>query len=232
MQSYWKKTMTDQYRYDRLGVFGFMCDYARNHSKDKLVVADVGCSSGTAIRECKFNFKEKQAISLSTYGCDISEKAKYSFEESKRRDDPYGLDEFFHGPVCDMPMKYVGSVDMVICANMVRFVDGQTRAKVIRDCCRLLKHDGILITDAGRYYRWGSRKSPNSKEFSSVNTRYPGSVYGGMRKFINQFRNLLEPREMFTINKTDGLSYADSIEMEWNRFPQIIQWVIINIINK
>lgn len=229
MSPYWRKTTTDKDRYDRLGVSGFIRDYAKNHGKEKLVVIDVGCSTGMAIIKCRSVLEKMHSIHMHVIGCDINEEARKSFEESKQSADPYGVDEFFYGPASDMPARYVGSADVVICANVIRYVDGHTCADVIRDCCRLLKHDGILVTDAGGYCMWGCRKPPSREELPSADTKHPGSVDSGKCIWLSRLLNRLESREIFTVKRNDGLVHADNIEKEWKRLSPAMRWAITKL---
>ena len=125
MSKNWTKTTTGKGRYDVIGVCDYIRQYAKNTSKEKIRMIDVGCSKAVAIKECEVCLKEEN-VSLFTVGIDVSEKVKDEAEEN--------LSEFILGDVTRLSQKNIKQADIVICLHVTIRIDIGHRDKIIKKC--------------------------------------------------------------------------------------------------
>lgn len=130
-------------RYDEMGITGYIHRYAGSHRK-VLNVIDVGCSTGIATKAAQECLK-KHGTEIKTMGIDNSSGIK--------PDAIKNLDCFEELSVVSSGLnKYVDKADVVICANVANMLykmfSTRDTAEIIKSCVKLLKKDGILVTDA------------------------------------------------------------------------------------
>ena len=151
MDGLWNNNMTWKNRYDDFGVTGYMFLHAKG-MKDVTVI-DVGCSKGIAVAESK-KCLAKHGVRLHTIGIDMSDDAKLAAEAESN------LDEFVNGNALEVD-GYTGRADIVVCLNVVRFVRGNVKSRIVEKCAEFLKPDGVFITGIGEKSQEGARIGRN-----------------------------------------------------------------------
>ena len=129
----WNRTITWKHRYNEIGVINLI----QRLNKKELLVIDVGCSIGVAIKHCKKTLL-KHGITIYTIGIDgqknVWDKAENNVDQLVR---------------CDAKdvVNYDKTADVVICINTVRFTNPDYKKNVLKKCITFLKQDGVLITN-------------------------------------------------------------------------------------
>ena len=134
MLQVWTYNNTWKTRYDDMRVTGMLLE--RGKVTERLVVIDVGCSKGEALRGAK-DCLAKQGIDVYAIGIDISRRVS---EDAK-----VNLDEFELGNVHSIT-KYDATGDAVLCLNALRTVSMSGKSRMIKKCAEMLKPNGTLIT--------------------------------------------------------------------------------------
>ena len=161
MNGNWNVNYTFEKRYEQTGIVDLILDYAKQHLKQKLVVVDVGCSFGKAMKYAQ-NYLEKKGIESYTIGIDGSKKV--SADAKKNLDDFIGCDvtdvvtltedsrknlaDFIGCDVSDVA-TLKENANIVICSKMAIWVAHDVQYRIIEKCAEFLKNDGKLITDVG-----------------------------------------------------------------------------------
>ena len=96
---------------------------------------------------------EKHGIRLFTVGIDPSPKVAAQAKTN--------MNVFLNKDVLEVAC--CGKADVVICANVVRFVDRKLKQKILKKCAQLLKPEGVLIVSAGRYRKFEKEIHNTSK---------------------------------------------------------------------
>ncbi|BDQ30602.1 hypothetical protein NZNM25_07560 [Nitrosopumilus zosterae] len=203
----WPINYTFEDRYELTGITDFVLDYA-NNSKKKLIILDVGCSSGIAMKYVQDYLKQKN-IETFTIGIDISKNVV--------KDASKNLDKFINEDLLNVN-DFVKKADVVICSKAAIFVTGEIRYKIIRKCSDFLKNDGILITDVDCF-----EKSKLSDDLRDFLCEFPtwSCFKNGIGKFSKEFRrrqNIPYKKKMKKMSKDEGSKYADEILSAWNSF--------------
>ena len=199
MDGLWNNNITWKNRYDDFGVTGYMLLYAKGR-KD-VVAIDVGCSKGIAVTESK-KCLDKRGIRLHTIGIDMSGNAKLIAAAKNN------LGEFVNGNALEVN-GYTGKADIVVCLNVVRFVPGDVKSRIIRKCAEFLKPDGVLITGVGEKHR----KMLKLEEPASS---HPKKVCAGLG-----WRSLFPMPSDTRMMKRDGaLHYAEIMQSEWKNMGE------------
>jgi SAM-dependent methyltransferase len=203
----WSINYTFEDRYEITGITDFILDYAKN-SKNKLIILDVGCSIGTAMKYAQDYLKQKNVESF-TVGIDVS---KYVVEKASKN-----LDKFINEDLFNVD-DFVGKADVVICSKMAIFVTGETRHKIIKKCTDFLNDKGILITDVDCF-----EKPKLSDDLNDFLCGFPTwscfkNGIGGFRKEFRRRLNIPYKKKMKKMHKDEALKYAEEILLAWNDF--------------
>ena len=191
--------MTRKGRYDELGITGVINSYSKKMDKDSLCVVDVGCATGAAMYDCQ-QLLANRGICLETTGVDQSSKV----EKAARKN----LDRFIRSNVLCAKIDD-GSVDIVICANMLRYnVSPKEKIMVIKKCTGFLKPTGILILDLPDNIQFGC---PIKKEELGI---YKPTLWRKLMRCILESekflgKNLL--KEIKVLRKIDAEKFSDQM---------------------
>lgn len=193
---------TYKYRYDALGIIGYMLKYAESSTKNRLTVIDVGCSKAEATRFAKTCLNE-HGIKSFMIGIDNSVRIAEDAEKN--------LDEFILNDVIKVE-RYYGEADVVICSKVIRNVDGDIKSEVLRKCAEFLKDDGVLITDVEGY-----KKSVRESGFDSIELSKPRKINSyPFFENLSVFCFGLPRKETKMMGGNDALEYSKQIKDEWD----------------
>ena len=194
MDGSWTNSMTWKNRYDDFGVTGYMLLHSKG-MKD-VVAIDVGCSTGIAVAESK-KCMAKHGVRLHAIGIDMSGNAKLAAEAESN------LDEFVNENALEVD-GYAGRADIVVCLNVVRFVRGDVKSRIVEKCAEFLKPDGVFITGVGKNHR-------EILELEEPISSHPKNVCAGLgwRSLVTM---LGDTRMM---KRAEALRYAGIMQSEW-----------------
>ena len=128
----WKSNYTYYERYLSLGVDGHII---KNVHSGNIRIMDVGCSKGTAMAKC---IQELSSQNISAYCIGIDMNKQICQEAIKR------LECVVNKRITDVD-DYNGTMDFVVCMNVVTRVTDEVKIKIIRKCAEKLKPHGRLI---------------------------------------------------------------------------------------
>lgn len=191
----WKSTYTGESRYNVLGVTGYILKHAES-SAEKMCVVDVGCSRGVALSGARACL-EKHHVSVYSMGIDPSPKIASLARTN--------MDEFVNTDVLEI--DWCEKADVVICANVARFVDGEHKNVIFRKCTQLLKSNGILIVSAGRYRKFEREKANNSRPCALCSKSVLHYVWAKVERCMI--------RDVLSLNKDDAGSFAEHVLKDW-----------------
>ena len=199
MDGLWSNNMTWKSRYDDFGVTGYMLLHAKG-MKD-VVVIDVGCSRGIAVTESKKCLAE-HGIRLHTIGIDMSCNAKLAAEAESN------LDEFVNGNALEVD-GYAGKADVVVCLNVVRFVRGDVKSRIVEKCAEFLNPGGVFITGVGENHR-------KILELEEPVQSHPKRACAGLG-----WRSLVPmPGDTRMMKRGEARRYADIMQSEWKNMKK------------
>lgn len=209
----WIINHTFKDRYVLTGITNLILEHTKD-SKKKLVIIDVGCSKGIAMKYAQDYLQQKNVESF-TVGIDVSENIA---DEANKN-----LDDFINKDVLKVD-DYVEKADIVICSKMAIFVTGEVRHKIIKKCSELLKNDGMLITDVDCF-----EKSKLIEELILVQYMLPtlSCFKNGIRGFYEEYRiRFYTPlrKKMKKKYKDDALNYAKEILSGWQNLSFLQKW--------
>lgn len=207
----WTINHTFKDRYVVTGITDLVLEHVDN-SKKKLVIIDVGCSKGIAMKYAQDYLKQKNIESF-TVGIDVSKNITKEANEN--------LNKFINKDVLNVD-DWTGKADVVICSKAVIFVTGEKRHKIIKKCSEFLKNDGILITDVDCF-----EKPKLIEELSLFYYMLP--TLSCFKKGFNEYRmRFYTPlrKKMKKMYKMDVLNYAEKILSGWQNlsFLQKLDW--------
>lgn len=186
---------TREGRYNVLGVTGYVLKHAEN-SAEKMCVVDVGCSKGIAMRGARACLA-KHNIGVYSIGIDPSPKIRSVARTN--------MDEFIDKDVCEV--DWYEKADVVICANVIRFVDGQHKHKILKKCTQLLKPNGILIVAAGRYKKFEGWTANGPRPGALCSKSVIHSACGKAERCVI--------RDVLALNKDDAGSFTEHVLEDW-----------------
>lgn len=108
-----------------------------------MVVIDVGCSKGEALKGAK-DCLANHGVEVYAIGIDVLQKVA--------KDAKTNLDEFELGNVLDVT-KYESVADVTLCLNAMRTLSEARKSLMIKRCVDFLKPDGMMITHVGKRYQ-------------------------------------------------------------------------------
>ncbi len=200
----WKIPVTWKCRYDCTGVANFIYVHA-SRNRGRMVVLDVGCSTGAALASCRSGL-QAYGLEMQTIGIDqLKFPAVPGFvPDMLAMRARLNLDEFVRRDVLDVE-GYFDRCDVVICANVVRYVDKRYRLAIIRQCVKFLKPGGTLITDG----------IDRTLDLPGLN----GTVRRGVcarnmvsRFFYRYFAHFVDPKEMVSVVRAGAEKYVRHFE--------------------
>ncbi len=103
----WKINFTRPNRYRLNGVTYHGIDYAISRNKTKLVIIDIGCSTGVATKKMKEDLGKK-GISCRTIGVDISGAVEKRAKSN--------LDQFIRSDILALDFNLLPHGDIVVCS--------------------------------------------------------------------------------------------------------------------
>lgn len=202
MRKTWEHDYTGSKRYDDMGIVMRILNLSMRTDRREFDVIDACCSIGVAMKECKL-LLEKERIMLHTTGIDMSDHVAKRAEAI--------LDRFIRLDMLEYDGSLDSTADIVVCVNALRFVPGNTRHIVTKNCARLLKPDGMLITDVKGYRCSHDWRGLDSLDILSVE-RYRSMRMNRLLSFFNPYR-LYEVKSM---SKNDAIEYAGRIKAGWD----------------
>ena len=197
MSRNWTPTCTYENRYNILGVTGYMRDHAKDDTK-QMIIVDVGCSNGLALKRAQECLR-RHDISAYTIGIDPSLKIKTLAEKN--------VDEFYNADVLEIDLQE--KADVVICANVARFVDGEHKRRIFKKCAQLLKPDGVFVVAAGQYRKFDARTGGNLKRPCALCV---GGILGRARAQLDR----LVIRDVRVLSKGEAEDFAEHVLSDWN----------------
>lgn len=199
MYETWTCTYTNEGRYDDMGITRRILGLSTRTGRREFDVIDACCSTGDAMKKCK-SLLEKDQIKLHTTGIDMSDDVA---ERAKAN-----LDRFICLDILKEHGSLDGTADIVVCVNAFRFVPGPKRHDMAEACARLLRPDGILITDVKGY-----RRSADWRGLDSLDDkRYRSMRMNRLLSFLHPYRFCCEVKSM---SKNDAMEYAKRIQAGW-----------------
>ena len=193
---YWNCSRTEPKRYHYLGATGYALYHVR--CKDAATIIDVGCSTGVALLECK-GYIDQQGTFIRAIGIDNSKEVASTAKEN--------LDEFIPRDVLDVN-AHKGDADVVMCLNVIRFVEWDVRSKIIKKCAKFLNEKGMLITGVDKEHR-------KKIELEQSSCTVPDHVYGKSLESRLRVWFKLDPTDTRMMRRTEALKYADMLMNEW-----------------
>lgn len=146
---------------------------------------------------------KKHGVSVHTIGIDPSPKVE--------RLAKINVDEFYSMDVLDI--DWCAKADVVICANVARFVDGEHKHKILKKCAQLLKPSGVLIVSAGQCGKF--------KKTMHDSPRPPALCVKNVLARVCASLERLKIGDVFALNKDQSVDFADHVLKEWNDKPMI-----------
>lgn len=208
----WTKNHTFADRYVVTGITKLILAHTRN-SKKKIIIMDVGCSKGVAIKHAQDCLKQENIESF-TIGIDVSENIAKEANEN--------LNKFINKDVLQV-YDCTEKADIVICSKVIIFVTGELKYKIIKKCSEFLKNDGILITDDLL-----NEKYPLLEELKLIQYMFPNSSpfkKDFYQKYRMRFYTPLR-KKMKKISKSDVINYAEDVLSSWQRLSYIQKWFL------
>ena len=205
MPKNWKSTRTREDRYNITGITDHILRHAKN-SPETMCVIDVGCSEGIAMSGARACL-QKHRVNVYAIGIDLSSEVATLAKTN--------MDKFIKADVLEVDCHE--KADVVICANVVRYVDGERKHKVLTKCAQLLKADGVLIVAAGTY-----KKFPKNSDNSSR------SCYPSKKGLLSRVCARIERftvRDVLCLNKGEALSFAEHALEDWNSRSRL-EWTV------
>ena len=126
------------------------------------------------------------------------------------------LDYFIEGDITTIPRASLPEADVVICSFAINLVSPEIKYNVVRSCARLLKAEGILVTNAFPYERV---KLPTPVQFFGAYFRALPSARRGWTAFTTEHeklkKSLLKRRSRSITGRDPALRYADHVRDSW-----------------
>ena len=213
MNGNWNNNRTFENRYELTRIHDLLLDCVKG-SKNKIIIIDVGCSFGKAMKYTQ-NWLKQNNIDSYTVGIDPSKKVVDEANEN--------LDEFINQDVLDVN-EYVEKADVVICSKTAIFVTGEKRYQIIKKCVNFLKTNGVLITDVDCF-----EKPKLSDELMDCFYLIPPVFYlkNGVKRFRKEYwRRIHFPlrKKIKKMHKDTALNYTDEILAAWNDMSSFDRW--------
>jgi SAM-dependent methyltransferase len=217
----WFSSYTTPNRYYLTGITDHVKSYVKETGKKKLVIVDVGCSTGIAIRNMSDELNQ-DGIQTFTIGIDPSPKLKDDAQSN--------LDKFVNKDVLRIKPKPVA--DIVICSKMAIYVSAKRRAKIITKTIEFLKNDGAMITDVDCYERIPFWKDLFEQVGEAIYVMGSfASLRYNRRRFREEFEwrvNLHYRKSMKIYGKINAVDYPRQILEGWNKLNwyQKFDWTL------
>lgn len=216
----WSINYTFADRYELTGITDFILEYTKE-AKNELVIIDVGCSKGSAMKYAQDFLKQKKINSF-TIGFDFS---KNIVNDAKKN-----LNEFVNQDVTRIN-NYDEKADIVICSKAAIFVTGKIRYNIIKKCSELLKNDGVLITDVDCFEKTSLLDELRLFQYIFPS---PSCFKNGLKGFYKEWRRRQHTRlrkKMKKMDKITAFNYAQQILTAGILFGlnSIFFWIFNNI---
>ncbi|AFU59827.1 hypothetical protein Ngar_c29080 [Candidatus Nitrososphaera gargensis Ga9.2] len=216
----WKPTLTYPERYEEIGVVDHVLEYLRASNKRDIVIVDIGCSTAVATKQLK-NMLDNSGIKNRTIGIDLSQTVR---EEAMQN-----VDLFLNQDV-----MYVDSTlypaDIVICCNMIFYLNHLKKAEVISKCSQFMKDDSVLITNTPLFEQ--PSDYAQLKLFLRDYVPVMLTIFYNPKRFYGRYKeteSIRVKRRMFSFHgKNEAVAYAGRIITSWENLPlgQKFGWYI------
>ncbi|MCV0411392.1 class I SAM-dependent methyltransferase [Nitrosarchaeum sp.] len=218
VNGYWPINHTFADRYVVTGITNLILEHVTN-SKKKLIIIDVGCSKGVAMKYAQ-NYLEQKNIKSVTIGIDVS---KNIVNDAKKNLNEFINKDVLHVDDCDE------KADVVICSKAIIFVTGEIRYNIIKKCSKFLKNDGILITDVDCFEK--SNLLDELRLFQYIIPSF-SCFKNGLSRFYEEYRmRFYTPlrKKMKKKSKSDAINYAEAILSGWQSLSSLqkLDWKLV-----
>lgn len=131
----WVCGVTHHQRYECMGVMTMIHKHMAGRAHTSIL--DAGCSDGTAAKYC-MSFLRELNHKVSLVGVD----------QDKRRIKNAQKDSNEIKFICTdiRQLEFKNQFDIVICLNVIRYIDAKSKKEILQKISRMLKPDGMLVT--------------------------------------------------------------------------------------
>lgn len=216
----WKPTLTYPERYEEIGVIDHVLEYLRVTNKRDVVIVDIGCSTAVAAKQLK-DMLDKRGIKSRTIGIDLSPSVK---EEAIKN-----LDLFINQDVMQVDSTLYPA-DVLICCNMIYYLNHQKKAEVINKCAQFMKDDSVLITNTPLFEQ--PSDYAQLKLFLRDYVPVILTIFYNPKRFYERYKETESTRlkrGMFSFHgRKEAEAYAARIIQSWQQLPlgQKFGWYI------